>query len=397
MKKNIIFLLVFIICSLTAKAQGNSQSDIVAFDSDGNSYTSGFVTKKKYPIKFTPSESIFNGDSIRPLTEINTDTLGCGYPYISSDGLRLYFTKSVNVVSNMNLYFVSRTSISSPFNNRQIVSSNFTSGSTGCWLTNDELDIYFRKNDSIFYSTRTSITNPFSNPSLLNLSNYKGNIQGISLTPDKHELYINKNIDTKHSYVLRFISTSISSYTLLDTLKTPLGTVAKPGQLSKNGLKYYVALKDTTSSITKLYQYSRNNLSENFSNPTIFNSTINTTILTNSQATATLDENIMVWVKNNNGFWGGNTFYMSIKNSSTKISELADVGISIYQDLSKRTLFMKGLTEAAQISIYELSGRLTYKNTCTNNTQIDISKFQNGVYIIRIETTKGLIAKKFIK
>ena len=81
MKKNIIFLLVFIICSLTAKAQGNSQSDIVAFDSDGNSYTSGFVTKKKYPIKFTPSESIFNGDSIRPLTEINTDTLGCGYPY----------------------------------------------------------------------------------------------------------------------------------------------------------------------------------------------------------------------------------------------------------------------------------------------------------------------------
>ena len=397
MKTKFTFFFVFIIFCFTVKAQGNSQSNIIAFDPNGNGYIPVFATQNKYPIKFNSSESMFSGDTIRPLTEINTDTLGCGYPYISSDGLRLYFTKSISTVSNMNLYFVSRTNTSTPFDNRQIVSSNFTSGSTSCWLTNNELEIFFRKNDSIFYSTRTSITNPFSNPSLINLSNYKGNIQGVSLTPDKHELYLNKNIDTKHSYVLRFISTSTSSYTLLDTLKTPLGTIAKPGQLSKNGLKYYVALKDTTSNITKLYQYSRNNLSENFGNPTILNNMINTPNLTNGQATVTQDENIMVWVKNSNGFWGGNTFYMSVKNSSTKISEISNLDISIYPDPSKRYLLVKGLTENAQILIYELSGRLVYYNPSTNNNQIDIAKFQHGVYMIKIKTTFGTITKKFIR
>jgi len=397
MKKIFIILLVFIICSLTVKAQVNLQSNKVSFDLDGNDYTSGFVTEKNYPTKISSLESLISGDSIRSLSEINTDTLGCGYPFISDDALRLYFTKSVSTISNQNLYVVSRMNTLLPFNNRQLVSSNFSSGSIGCWLTNNELEIFFRRNDSIFYSTRNSITNPFSNPIPLNLSSYKGNIQGISLTQDKQELYLFKSVDIKHSYVLRFISSSSSSYTLLDTLKTPIGMIARVGQLSKNGLKYYVGLKDTTSNISKIYQYSRNNLSEKFSNPIVLDNGINNTALTNSQPTVTLDETIIVWIKNNNGLWGGNSFYMSIKNPSTKISEISNAIISIYTDISKRILFMNGLTETDQISIYELSGRLAYNNTSTNNKQIDISKFQNGVYIIKIKTTMGTITRRFIK
>jgi len=397
MKKIFIILLVFIICSLTVKAQVNLQSNKVSFDLDGNDYTSGFVTEKNYPTKISSLESLISGDSIRSLSEINTDTLGCGYPFISDDALRLYFTKSVSTISNQNLYVVSRMNTLLPFNNRQLVSSNFSSGSIGCWLTNNELEIFFRRNDSIFYSTRNSITNPFSNPIPLNLSSYKGNIQGISLTQDKQELYLFKSVDIKHSYVLRFISSSSSSYTLLDTLKTPIGMIARVGQLSKNGLKYYVGLKDTTSNISKIYQYSRNNLSDKFSNPIVLDNGINNTALTNSQPTVTLDETIIVWIKNNNGLWGGNSFYMSIKNPSTKISEISNAIISIYTDISKRILFMNGLTETDQISIYELSGRLAYNNTSTNNKQIDISKFQNGVYIIKIKTTMGTITRRFIK
>jgi len=86
---------------------------------------------------------------------------------------------------------------------------------------------------------------------------------------------------------------------------------------------------------------------------------------------------------------------MSIKNSTTKISEISNANISIYPDLSNSILYIKGLTDDAKISIYELSGRLVYYNT--NNNQIDISKFQNGVYLIKIKTALGVITKKIIR
>jgi len=395
MKKISIIFLFFIICCITVKAQLNTKSKIVSFESNGNINTPGFVTEKKYPVKFNASESILSNESIRPLDEINTDSLGGGYPYISTDGLRLYFTKSLDVVENMNLYSMSRSSINSSFSNRQLVGQNFKSGSMGCWLTNDEFELFFRRSDTIFHSTRTSITDPFINLTTIDLTNYKGNIMGISFTPDKHELYFSRNIDSKQSYIFRFLSTSSSSYALTDTLKTPLGLIAKVGQLSKDGLKYFVTLKDTTTNISKIYKYIRTSLSENFSNPVLLNTGINNTALTNSQATVTLDENITVWIKNNNGFWGGNVFYMSIKNSTTKISEISNANISIYPDLSNSILYIKGLTDDAKISIYELSGRLVYYNT--NNNQIDISKFQNGVYLIKIKTALGVITKKIIR
>jgi len=39
---------------------------------------------------------------------------------------------------------------------------------------------------------------------------------------------------------------------------------------------------------------------------------------------------------------------------------------------------------------------LVYYNTNINNSQIDISNFQNGVYLIKIKTDNGIITKKFI-
>jgi len=397
MKKIFLILFVFIICSLTTKAQVNSLINNASFDQDGNNKTPDFATGNKYPIKFSSSESRLSDDSIRSLTEMNTDTIGGGYPYISADGLRLYFTKSVNVVENMNLYYMSRSNINSGFSNRQLVGQNFKSGSMGCWLSNDELELFFRRNDTILHSTRISIVDPFINQNAINLTNYKDNIQGISLTPDKQELYFSKYVEKNHSYILRFLSTSSSSYSLIDTLKTPLGLIAKVGQLSKDGLKYYVTLKDTTTNITKIYKYIRNNLSESFNNPVVLNNGINNTALTNSQATVTLDENITVWIKNNNGYWGGNAFYISTKNLSTKISEISNANISIYTDLTNKILYLTGLTEKAKLSIYELSGRLVYYNTNINNNQIDLSKFQNGVYLIKIKTDIGIITKKFIR
>jgi len=56
----------------------------------------------------------------------------------------------------------------------------------------------------------------------------------------------------------------------------------------------------------------------------------------------------------------------------------------------------KIITGKTQISIYDLNGKLIFNNQITNN-QIDISSFQSGVYSMKIENSKGIVMKKFVK
>ncbi|HET7733690.1 MAG TPA: T9SS type A sorting domain-containing protein [Paludibacter sp.] len=388
----ITFTLLLIFCVIV-KSQVSLQNSIVRYDSDGNERNSSNITKKVSALKSLQLENSYGWDSIRPLTEINVDTLGGGYPYISPDGLRLYFTKGA--MPNVSLYYVSRTNIYSTFTNRQLVSSNFPLGSMGCWFTNDELEIFYRKNDSIFYSSRSTMDDAFSKPKPVNLNGFTGSIQGISFTPDKKELYFNHLISSTNYCTLKFTNTGVLSYTLTDTLHIPVGFSAKPGSLSKDGLKYLVSLQDI-SGTTKLYQFSRNSLTNNFENPSLINNNVNDSYKTNGQSTVTSDENTMVWVKNNNGRWSGNVFYIAFKRFSTNISDVKDNNVYIYPNPAGQTIFLEGLNGSMEITIYSLKGDLMLNKHLDNN-HLDISSMTKGIYMIRITNNEKVIIKKLIK
>jgi Secretion system C-terminal sorting domain len=397
MKSIFAILVAFMLCGLTIKAQVNLQRNGNYYDSDGNPNYSKNLANKSSVLKINIPTSSSAVDNIRALDEINIDNLGCGYPYISLDGLRLYFTKSVDVqgISNANLYFVSRSNLNSPFSNRQLVSSNFAMGSTGCWLTNDELEIFFRRKDTIYYSSRTSIENQFATPQPVNLNNYEGYIQGISLTPDKKELYFHTRVDNTHSYIFKYMRIGNLSYTLQDTLSVPSGFIPTPGQLSKDGLKYLVGLTNEHDT-TKLYQYSRTKVTDRFSNATIMDNGINNSSRSNTQTTITADEKIIVWVKNNDHLWTGNAFYIQERNSTTNITEIMDDSFSIYPNSENTSLIINGITENIKISIYDISGRFILCKQ-VSSSPIDISNLHCGVYFVRINDNNQIVTRKFVK
>jgi len=69
---------------------------------------------------------------------------------------------------------------------------------------------------------------------------------------------------------------------------------------------------------------------------------------------------------------------------------------SIFPNPAINYLFISGLNENVNVAIFDLTSKLVYNNKVSDN-QIDVSNFQNGSYIMKIETSNGIITKKFIK
>ena len=98
------------------------------------------------------------------------------------------------------------------------------------------------------------------------------------------------------------------------------------------------------------------------------------------------------------------TFDMVVNNTNlqvvvglvTGIVQVNENSILVYPNPVKNNLFVNGLANNSKISIYDLSGKLLFNKQITNN-QIDISSFQSGVYTVKIETSKGIVTKKFVK
>lgn len=70
-------------------------------------------------------------------------------------------------------------------------------------------------------------------------------------------------------------------------------------------------------------------------------------------------------------------------------------GISIYPNPATSIIYVKGLSGAADIEVYNLAGR---KFSTVYGTQVDVSKLQPGVtYFLRIHVNNGVVIKQFIK
>lgn len=346
------------------------------------------------PYNFNKSE--MSWDTIRALTEINTE-FADAYPYISPDGLRLYFSQG----QTSDLYYVSRNSIYELFSNKELLSYNFPYGSFSCWLTNDELEIFYTSflGGSIDYSTRSSISDPFSDPVSINLIGIiEDFISGPSLTPDKQELYL-FNSTGNSTYILKFIESGSLTYTLLDTLDIPSGLNPGPGQLSKDGLKFFVNLCND-SDTAKLYQFSRNDLNSTFDNPTVLDNNINNPdYFRQIQPSISADENILVWVRNNNGEWDGNDLYIAYGLSTSISKNIQAIDLNINPNPAKCRINIDGeFLENATLSIHSIIGELMLqKELSSSQNEIDIHSLSKGIYIITIIGANRSAQRKLIK
>ncbi len=70
--------------------------------------------------------------------------------------------------------------------------------------------------------------------------------------------------------------------------------------------------------------------------------------------------------------------------------------IQVYPNPANNTLYVEGLTEKARVMMYDLHGKLLYIKKQSNN-QFDISQLQPGLYLLKIETSKGLTIEQIVK
>ena len=123
----------------------------------------------------------------RILKETNKDSVSDAYPWLSPDGLHLYF------IQDNKIYFTERKSRKDAFNAPKTISFNgdVRLEVISCWLSDDEKTIFILSNNKIYKAIRKKITDPFLLPSLYTDEFSKLEfISGLSFTPDMKDLYV---------------------------------------------------------------------------------------------------------------------------------------------------------------------------------------------------------------
>ncbi len=105
-------------------------------------------------------------DSVRALDEINIVNQADAYPYITPDGLRLYFTRGSGS-SSREFLMSSRTSVADSFLSPVGLAITISTSARSAWLSRDELEMYFSEADTssvLYYTSRISLDEVFSAP-----------------------------------------------------------------------------------------------------------------------------------------------------------------------------------------------------------------------------------------
>jgi hypothetical protein len=94
-----------------------------------------------------------------------------------------------------------------------------------------------------------------------------------------------------------------------------------------------------------------------------------------------------------------NTVYQTI-NDTTSVSvkedkELKDIAINIYPNPASGLIFINSTSKIENIVIFDYTGKLLSSQIPNSKTyQINVSQFKTGLYIVKIETGKGILSKR---
>lgn len=132
--------------------------------------------------------------NVEAISELNTSSKAESYPWISPDGLTLYFTSDRN--GSDKIYTTTRTDLRSKFGPATLVDLEPRSEEIlSCYLSNDMKTIWYISKEKVFYSTRSSVNAEFTGGHKVELSHELGFISGISLTPDLKQIYMYNSDD----------------------------------------------------------------------------------------------------------------------------------------------------------------------------------------------------------
>jgi hypothetical protein len=325
-------------------------------------------------------------DSVRALTEINTVGSADAYPWISSDGLRLYFTNGLSgdhlvftQRANTNSYFVTPTTIPIALYNP-----------LSCWLSTNELDIYLSDGFHLYYAHRNSVLSPFDTP--VNITLYgTPNVffSGPSLNAAQDHLFLffenNRIIESSRS--------SDTSFTYTRTLPAPNGYDIYPGQLSKDELTFFFGASYLNGT-DLLYQMTRTSPNDTFDVSTFqqIQGINDTTYVYNGQPSMSDNLNWVAFTRGNDNSWDANDLYLAHKGITTSVFNPEEMRInsSAYPNPSSEYVIITYKTSSStplSLSICSSEGTLVYENVmspASRQIKIDTKMIANGFYFYKL-------------
>lgn len=256
----------------------------------------------------------------RLTSQINGSNRCEAYPWISSDGLRLYFTSNRDG-GHGNIYFSERKSIDEPFEAAKKVFQTKENKYYAASLTADELTMYLTlEGYTLYIAERKSRTEPFGTPRVIpELKSMKLFGPGISADGSEMMVIDNSPQNGNSQQTIWLVKGEDGKFTEKAKLKLPEGKTAGPGQISKDGFSYYCSLEGKSGIGEQLYRYTRNAMGEEFTLAGKMADDVNVT-RENLQPSVNGDGTIMAYVINNDGTWTGDDIRV-VKFDGDKVVE----------------------------------------------------------------------------
>lgn len=358
--------------------------------------------------------STYYFEEVRSLNEINAPSAMDAYPWISPDGLRLYYTKGVTYNT---FYFASRPDTLSNFTSNVPLPMKFNNiHMYQIWLTDDELEAYYilykpGKIPALYYSNRNSINEDFSDSTRVKLNGKKVNvILAPSLTKDKSQLFAYHF--QKNGLETTYIFKKIDKYTyqLNDSLKTPKDMIVRPGQLSKDNNTYYLGLQAIDLLLPdgkgkqEIYYYTKNISTGKFN--TIANKLdIRASAVTYYdyyQPSLSARDKYMVFVSNISGVETGNDMFFAVNpNPLIGIADNNEETFNLSNPFPNPSNYYFSITyklkaTASQqnciLEFYNIQGDKVKEINLNNSSStliFSVNDFSKGLYFYSIKTSKG--------
>ena len=342
------------------------------------------------------SQSTLNYENVRTLDEINGANLADAYPWISSDGLRIYFTKEFN--DTQELVVSERKDYHSDFSPPVIVPTG-NIRPTSCWLSENELTAYVTDTKHLYFLKRSRRNVEFGPPIEIYLDGAPSHtfLTRASLDFSQNELFISiLESGVGHSNMAQFKRTSDRSFSFEKYIELPFGLIPNMGQLSKDGYSLCVSVKDGDGGV-KSYKLSRINREENFDFKS-FQELTGFSIKVGFIGQLSVSSNMewIIGVRNSERYWEFNDLFIAQKelfSSFDAFHEPSNVQAYPNPTTGKITIACGG--PDVRVDIYSVLGQ-RIDSFISHSAFVNYQIEEEGVYVVKVFTNHGIQSQRVI-
>jgi len=346
-------------------------------------------------------------DSIRALTEFNTFGLAEAYPWISNDGLRIYFTQGGGGIDR--IMYAERNSTDELFSTPVRLSINTELiGNISQWLSEDELHIYYISRESndqhastLYHATRSTILEEFDEPIMVEIiGDFDGFLLSPSLSKDLNHLFLFSN------FILE--KTDENEFTQINKINFPEGYLAGAGHLSQDGLQFISGMLPENTGRQDIFIAERDSQEDDFDSFYIIEGDqINNPDYSNILPYISKNNHFLAFTRNTTNSWNGNDLYLAynfgpvatidnnsqdkftVKINPNPASEFINIDIE-NADCNSSDLVL---------TIFTSDGRLIESNTLSKTNfhlRLSTANYNSGLYYYKLNCAQESLSGSFI-